>query len=254
MKTLLFALAIIYSISVSAQNPNKLSFEIGYGQNQIAMTAFNEHYINDFAKPNDLFNSNIEVANSGFIGLNYQAHDLFDIGIAATYSFGNLEYSRDVDLTDDIGQLTGEQVFLKNTINTEAFIFGVNSSWYISHLLKFNEKELKLLQKLHLAVELSAGYGLSKLNYTFSSVSPLEPSVYNFNASGFQSAMALKIEYDFMENPIIGSLGLKFGYQQLESKTLKSSGDYDYKVGDEKHPINLDFSGFFGAVYLSFGK
>jgi predicted AAA+ superfamily ATPase len=139
-------------------------------------------------------------------------------------------------------------------LKTEAIGLGISNCWYISHLLKFKEKENKILNRFHIGLELNAGIGFSRASLDFRDTELVGGSTYNYFISrDFQSQVGLKFEYDYLKSPIISSIGLKVGYQYFNTQTLKDRNGENWFVQGNT-PINLNFSGVFGMLYLVIGK
>lgn len=253
MKTTFLILTLLISSVSFSQNKNKLSFEFGYGANSFSMKNLNQYYIDSFAVKLDLLDTPIKKGFNGFASVKYQPAELFDVGFYGKYQFGETIGSPSINETDLTGNLIashkGEFI-----LKTEAVSIGLTNSWYISHLLKFQNKESKFLQNFRIATELNAGVGFSKITSDVQYPTYKQATFYEFfTSTDFQGQIALKFEYDYTSKPIINTIGFKIGYQYFKTKTVKDRYTNEWIVLDE-YPINLDFSGLFGAIYLSFGK
>ncbi len=253
MKSIFFiTFALLCSFSFS-QNKNKLSFEFGYGINSFSMRDINQYYIDSFALRFDLLENKIKKGYNGFASIKFQPGNIFDIGIYGNYQFaqtiGNPTYIE----TDNSGQLiaTHKGEFV---LKTEAIGIGLTNSWYISHLLNFQEKKSVFLQRFRIATEVNAGIGFSKVTSDIQYPTLQQGTFYDFfTSTDFQGQIALKFEYDYLLNPIVGTVGFKMGYQYFKTKTVKDRYNQEWVVLSQ-YPINLDFSSFFGSIYLSIGK
>ena len=252
MKTKLTILTILISGILTAQT-NKLSFEIGTGISYYSMKNLNEFYIDNFAKKNKLLTSNINNGFHFYTNIKYQPSLLFDFGVYGSFQTGNSKGYPEFTETDDLG---AEIQLHKGAfdLTTQAIGLGVSNSWYISKLLNFRQKENKFLQNFRIATEFNLGIGFSDViaNFIFNTYK-LASDYSRFNTKDFQGQVALKFEYDFIKTPIISSIGLKIGYQYFKTNKVKDSNGNDWIVLDKSH-IDLDFSGFFSSLYLSFGK
>jgi len=217
------------------------------------MSDLNEFYLENFAIPNRILDSKIEKGNNYFIEYKYQFNDLYDIGIYGNYQYGSTTGTPTFNQTDEFGNIieSFEGDFL---LKADAYGVGITTNWYINHLLKFQDRDSKLLNRLKLAIELSGGIGFAEVISDFRAPHPftLATSNSSFSSQDFQSQIALKLECDYLQNPLIGTVGFKMGFQFYKTKTVKDKYDEGWIALEE--PINLDFSGLFGAVYIGFGK
>ncbi|NBV09763.1 MAG: hypothetical protein EBS09_11770 [Flavobacteriia bacterium] len=244
---------LLFPLIGLAQHQGKFSFEFGGGKNTFSMARLNQYYVNSFAIKNKMLEEGISSGDHFFIGLKYRPNTLFDFGLYGNYQFGKTSGKPEFIITDDFGQAIGTRE-LDFILKTEAIGFGISSCWYISHFLKFHEKESKFLNRFHMGVELNAGIGFSKAIVDLRDPELAYASSYEyFTSSDFQGQVSLKFEYDYLKSPIISSIGIKGGYQYFKTKTLKSRQGNDWIVLGE-YPINLDFSGFFGTLFMSIGK
>lgn len=254
-KQILIALNIILSYTVKAQDNQKLlSFEFGYGINGYSMGKLNEFYMDSFAmKPQ--INALHEYIKSGQqfrLGINYKPMGLFDFGLYGSYQYGNSKSHLSFTETDELGSPIQEH---KGSfeLRTEAISFGINTTWYVSHLLKFQERE-NTLNRFHFGIELNGGIGFSKAiaDIRFETF-PIASTYDFFNSRDFQGQVGLKAEYDFTKSPLFTILGIRFGYQYFRTKTVKDRLGRDWEVLGQ-FPINLDFSGFYFGTYLKLGR
>jgi len=251
MKKIILILFFV-PIIINAQK-NKLSFDIGVGKNSYKMEAINKFYFDSFSIPNRIFDKNINKGQNIFINLKYQPYMFFDIGIYGNYQYGEINYTKELILTDMYGD---SEIYIgKHNLKTEALSFGLINSWYINEILKFQNKESKFIQNSIIAIELNAGVSFSKVSFDFIYPSLKTASAYySFSSlNDFQGHVSLKYEYVYMKKPIISIIGLKVGYQYIVTKNVKDKYNEIWIVKENK-PINLDFSGFVYSIYLSFGK
>lgn len=253
MKAITFILLILLGVNSFAQK-NSLSFEFSYGLNSFKMGKLNTFYIDSFAKKEDvgLLKDNIKYGQHYQLSINYRPIGLFDLGIYGSYQFGNSKSTYDLIEIDDSGFPV--KIHPSNyNLKTDALGAGIATSWYISHLLKFHKKE-NALNRLHLGIELNGGVGFSKVATDIRVPSFPMASVYEFfDSKDFQGQVGMKIEYDLTKTPLYTTLGIRFGYQFFKTKTVRNRYDSEWLVLGQ-YPINLDFSGIYGAVYLKIGK
>lgn len=254
MKTrLLYVLIFLLTISANAQTENKLSFDFGAGLNSFRMKDFNQYYIDSLAFKYNLLEAGIGSGQQYSLSLKYQPIGFFDIGLYGNYQFGKTSGQPEIILTDQFGVPTGSYK-TDFRVKVESISFGISTTWYVSHILKFHEKESDFIKRFHFGVVLNGGAGFSKAVLDFRDPEFPQFSTYNYYSStDFQGQIGLRAEYDITRSPVITSIGIRGGYQFQRTKTLKDRQGKDWVVLDE-YPINLDFSGFFGTVYLKIGK
>lgn len=250
--TLLFS--ILYCYSLNAQSKGKIKLELGTGLHTYSMKRINQHYLKDFAIPLGVFDNNLNVGYSYHVSVSYLFNELFSAGLYGNYQFCNTQKTESITFTD----LSGNEIGTfdrTNKLQSNSQGLGITTNWYFSHLLKFHQKENKLLKRVNLSSELNFGYGVNKTNLSFIVPNKTDFSTEeNFTSSGFQGQLGIKMEYNYLTHPFLGSIGIKLGYQYFKTTTLKDEKGNDWLVGTNKVPINSDFSGFFIKMYLAFKK
>ena len=241
-------------IILSAQTDNKLSFDFGVGTNTYKMRDLNKYLLDSFAIKYELFDKRIVKGNNYFINIKYQPHNIFDIGVFANYQLG---FTKHIQIREYLNN-EGIPVTLisHNKLQTQAIGVGLTNSWYINYLLNFQNKKSKFLRNSKIATEINAGIGFTNVSLSYKSFTNDQPfffQYYYFVSTDFQGHFAIKYEYDYIESPVIGTIGLKAGYQYFKTKTLKDKFGEEYVIAGN-HNINADFSGFFLSSYISFGK
>jgi hypothetical protein len=256
MKNIIIISLSFLCLAVKAQvKQNRLSFEFGYGINGYSMGKLNEFYIDSFAlKPHiNLLQDHIKLGQQFRLGINYRPIGLFDFGLYGSYQYGNSTSKPVITETDEWGwpiKLHRGSFELR----TEAISVGINTTWFVSHLLKFQDKE-NTLNRFHFGIELNGGIGFSKAIVDKRCETYPNGSFYDyFSSRDFQGELGLKAEYDFIKSPVFTTLGIRFGYQYFRTKTVKDRLGRDWEVLEQKYSINLDFSGFYLGTYLKLGR
>lgn len=255
MKNIIIITLSLLCGTIKAQdNQSCLSFEFGYGINGYSMGKLNEFYIDSFAlKPHiNVLQEHIKSGQQFRLGINYKPIGLFDFGLFGNYQYGNSKSRPLWTETDEFGAPIQEHRG-SFELRTEAILVGINTTWYVSHLLKFQDKE-NTLNRFHFGIEINGGVGFSKaiadIRYeTF----PIASTYDFFNSRDFQGQVGLKAEYDFTKSPLFTTLGIRFGYQYFRTKTVKDRLGRNWEVLGQ-YPINLDFSGFYFGTYLKLGR
>ena len=257
MKELIIGIMLCFTITTFAQNKNKLSFDFGYGINYIQMENINQFYIDSFAFKYKLLDTKIEKSKQFYVNLKYQPTQLFDVGIYGSYyiadAYGEGEFT-EVDL------ITYEPIAIHKSdfvLRTSLISVGFSNSWYISKMLNFEQKNSYFLKRFRIATEFNFGIGYSKTITDFKYPTFKESFPYDiFTSQDFDFQIALKLEYDIIQSPLISTIGFKVGYKQLKTKPLKNKYNDDWVAHwlTVDKEINLDFSGYFWSVYLSIGR
>jgi hypothetical protein len=258
MKThqILLLSSVGFSQTLHAQPSHqpRLSVDIGYGVNSYTMRKLNEYYIDSFAqRPHiNLLQEHIKWGQHFRLGISYKPTSLFDMGVYGNYQYGNSQSRPLLTETDELGVLVKEHRG-HYELRTEALSAGITTSWYISHLLKFQGKE-NGLNRFHFGIELSGGIGFSKAVADMRCKTFPTGSFYEyFTSRDFQGHTGLKAEYDFTKSPLFTTLGIRCGYQYFRTKTVKDRLGRNWEVLG-KYPIHLDFSGFYFGTYLKLGR
>ncbi len=255
IKYILIVLTISMSFALKAQNNRQaLSVEFGYGINSYSMGKLNEFYIDSFAiKPQiNWLQDYIKSGQQFRFSINYKPIGLFDFGLHGSFQYGN-STSRPLFIeTDDFGWPIQEHRG-SFELRTEAISVGINTALYVSHLLKFHNKD-NTLNRFHFGIELNGGIGFSKVvaDMRYETL-PIGSFYEYFSSRHFQGQVGIKAEYDFTKSPLFTTLGIVFGYQYFRTKTVKDRLGKDWEVLGQ-YPINLDFSGFYFGTYLKLGR
>ncbi len=251
-KSAIIFLIVLISCTTFAQDKGKFSFEAGYGIGQVGMCKLNQFYIDSLAKPQGLFKDNIKTAKHGFIAMRYQPFNLFDIGLYGNIQQAELKGNPIFYSSDEIGNTTANQG--TSSLLIQSVGYGLTTNIHINHILKWHEKESKFLKRSRLLAEIRVGNTISNatINIHYPTL-PIASSYARYHANNIEVQAALKFEYDYLKKSLISGIGLKIGYNYLNTKTLKNPFNEDWKVLNDK-TINLNLSGWFASIYLVFGK
>lgn len=252
-KSSIIFLIILIAFTTYAQDKGKFSFEFGYGIGQVGMCNLNQFYIDSLAKPQKIFKENIKTANHGFVCVRYQPSNLFDIGLYGGIQQSELKGNPIFASTDE----TGSNIAIyqgASSLLIQSAGYGITTNIHINHILKWHEKESKFLKGSRLLTEIRIGNSLSNatINVHYPTL-PIASSYALYHANNIEGQAALKFEYDYLKRSVINGIGLKIGYNYLNTKTLRNPFNQDWKVLNDK-TINLNFSGWFSSIYLVFGK
>lgn len=254
MKKITFLL-LLFSTVTFAQIPfQQLSIEPSYSLASYSMKSINEHFIESYAQKFNLLDKTIHSGQQFGLNLNYRVNGLFNVGVYGMYQFGKSNGKNIMTYTDDFGNPTQTVECNCYELKTESLGTGISSTWYISYLLGFQDKDSSFLSKTHLGIDFNVGMAFSKAIIDTRFQNFTDASNYDFfNSQDFQGQIGVRFEYEFAQKPFISSVGIKTGYNYLRTKKLKDRLGQDWIVADEK-PIHLDFSGFYFGVFLKIGR
>lgn len=247
--------------TMAAQATQRLSFDFGYGVSAYKMEGLNRYFVDSFAVKNGQLEEGIQRGEQFMAALRFQPAGSFDVGVYGLYQFAQTEGRPTFTTFNETGTAL-EEVEWRYRLETQAVTLGLSASLFVSNLLKFHEKESYLLNRLHIATEFSGGYSLAfaHIHVIMPPVSSLTTQtaarhdVTRFDSRSFHGQVALKVAYDLVQSPLFTSIGFRFGYQILKTPVLKDRLDEEWVLASTAYPVQLDFSGFFGGVFVSFGR
>jgi hypothetical protein len=254
LKSILLLASCLSIINVFSQKEKAISLEFGYDLHIYEMNGLNNDLSNGFLT-NQLNESENTIQNGQNFQFNlaYQPIALFDIGAYGGYQYANQKSAPSFYQMNEYN-LPIKECSGRYELRTEAITVGLATTWYVSHVLKFQEKE-NMLNRLHFGVELNVGIGFSKISSNLQPPSGvIEKKEYlSYSSQDFQGKIGLKVEYDITKSLFFTTIGFKGGYQYFTTKAVKDRLDNEWNVNN-KHPISLDFSGVYFGIYLKVGK
>ncbi|MGM0479036.1 MAG: hypothetical protein ACQERC_07410 [Bacteroidota bacterium] len=254
LKTLIICIAICPAFLAQHQT-EELSVEVGYGFNKYSMENLNRYFIDSVASQSNpkILDKKIESGQSFSASLNYRPSRYFNVGLFASYQYGSQNSTSTFQETDNFGNFIAQHE-RNYELKAEAMTAGISSTLFLNALLKWEQKENKLLQNLRIGVGFNGGFGCSKVTSDMRSKSLPQASYYDFYESmDFQGQTFLDVSYYMTENNMFSSIGMKLGYQYFVTKTVRDRLNNEWIVQNE-HPVNLDFSGLFIGAYIMIGK
>lgn len=235
------------------------------------MEQLNDYFIDSYLVkflPLRITNSD-NLSNGQYIAysVNYHPSKLLDIGLFVNYQYSKFTSDMSMDMTNEIGAVINQVPGLYS-LRTGALGIGISNTWYVSHLLKFQEKESSILRNMHFGIEMSGGVAMSGARSEFRFDPPLFTTYDDYYVrSSFQSQVGVKIEYSLTKTQIYSAVGLRAGYQFFKTGTLQTVSNEDWLVFDlsdqtafentgvpSSQPMNLDFSGLYVGAYLRLGR
>ena len=254
IKSIIIFLITSFALNINAQEYPMISFELGYDLHIYDMNELN-NFLSSGLLANQLDQSENTIQNGQNFQFNlaYQPIALFDIGVYGGYQYANQKSAPSFYQMNEYN-LPIKECSGRYKLRTKAITVGLATTWYVSHLLKFQEKE-NMWNRLHFGVELNAGIGFSKIS------SDLQPprgvaekkEYLSYSSQDFQGKIGLKVEYDITKSLFFTTIGIKGGYQYFTTKAVKDRLDNEWIVNGE-HPISLDFSGLFLGAYIMIGR
>jgi hypothetical protein len=250
---ILYSLIMLLSLPAISQDKGKLSFELGYGRQQISMSNLNNFYLDNFAIPLEIFQTNFTTAKKVFTGVRYQPSNYFDFGFYCNGLKSEINGTPSINTTDNEGFLI-EKIQGTSNLFVNSFGYGITTNIHLNYFLKLHEKQSKFLNRIKILGELNMGQSIaSAKGYIYYSF-PFSSSIFQTqNTKSFETEFSIKFQYDYIKSPILSGVGVKFGYQSLKTKTLKNQLGEEWVI-ENKSKINLDFSGYFAGLYLTIGK
>jgi hypothetical protein len=260
-KIIPFILLYILSSVVAAQPPQRLSFDFGYGINAYKMEGLNRYFVDSFAVKTGQLEEGIHRGEQFMAALRFQPVGSFDVGVYAMYQFAQTEGTPKFMIFNETG--TGfDYIEWRYRLETQAVTLGLSANLFISNLLKFHEKESYLLKRLHISTEFCGGYSMAFAHShaimpaftAFNEEYAARHDITRFDSRAFHGQVALKVSYDIIQSPLITSIGFRFGYQFMKTSVMQDRLGDEWVLASSGYPVQLDFSGLFGGVFVSLGR
>lgn len=252
--TMLF---ILYNSSV-AQNKNDFHVEFSSSIHHYKMEQLNEFMKDTIVNLYTEYIGSLETKVKSGYGFNlstyYQPLKFMDVGLFSSYQTSTITRNT-FFLT--YPNLFDQSIYLKHLgkyyQDIRSLSFGVSTNIYINKILKFDQFEKSILNRLQIATELNAGYCMSSYSESivFPSV-PIDFSPSEYTDSYYLASVNLKLGFAFLKRDLFSVIGLKFGYQFNQSGVITTS--IGGKIRENEEDLKLDFSGFQYGVFLKFGK
>jgi hypothetical protein len=254
MRNFVLLAFIFFSANSSmAQDKGLLSFEIGYGKQQVSMATFNQYYLDSIAKPIGLFNENIKQLNVPFIAIRYQPSNYFDIGVFGMFCWSEIKGNPDFSATDESGKIVSVHAG-KSLLQTRTLGYGISSNFHLNYLFKFYENSNNFLKRTKLLTEFNLGYGHNSVNmhFFYTGLMPSSSDAH-FGMQGLFGSAFIKVEYQYLKTDFSSAIGVKFGFLWSENGVLKDPFGNEYILGNGKK-IDMNVSGISAGLYLKLGK
>lgn len=254
IKYLNIVIFLIFQPILFAQQ-GKLDFNFTYAEQYGKMTALNA-YLHDsnFDKAmlftEDSYLKNITKLNGQ---MSYQFWKNVNLGLFACYQNSGSIVNHKFPVYDPVENATINYSY-NYELKTSNLAFGISSVVLYSDIFNFRDKGT-FLKRLIISNSFNWGIAQSKLQSSQVGITPqkYEYNEYNFKSMHLIGDLSLNVNYEFLRNPVLSSLGIKFGYQFNKSGILRNIGGQTLRMSDDTS-VNLDFSGYYFGVNLSIGK
>lgn len=262
LKSLVLLLCLPFGLI--AQEKKDFSFEYGLSVSNYDMKLPKQYiaedstysYFDKVTAKNNSLNS-LDIGLSHNFSVHYQPISFLDFGIISSFQYA--KYTRTFEFQDYLNpDESGNYPIVQGGIvnKTQSFAVGISTNVYINKLSHFETKTYPILNKLVVAIGLSGLYGRNE----FIEVSGNEKFNYDiknlrFGDDNFQFRAALKVGYRIFRESYFSVIGLKFGYQYLQTSQVKSYGGLVLSTPDSPAAaVKLNFSGLYYGLYLQMGK
>jgi hypothetical protein len=253
LSTLLFLFLVF---NIIGQDSEKLQFKFSTSFHNYQMDDLNTFLLDTSTIMPSRYDS--VTVNNGVnysLSLSYRFTPLLGIGVEGGYQSG---VGRGKPHIEYVNQGTGEQIdyFNETEIKTRAYTLGLTANLSLDYLFGFYKSE-SFVKKLDLSFELAGGIAFSKLSdFLYNPYSNYEDRKIFHKSTDFYGNASLNIGYQLTSNKLFSSIGLKFGYQLLRTKPVKSDVGtvIQFDGFNFYRDTKLNFSGLFIGTYFTLGK
>lgn len=263
MKILLIILSLVPML-IYAQEKNNLTFNVEYNRHQFAM-----EQINSYLSDTNYFSTNVfsgasanqvNRGNNFAMSISYQPNSIVDFGFYGSYQNSKLYrtpyFYEDLDPIWNPGQniVTHEGDY---EFSIESLCLGLTSTIFLNKILKFEQKNNNLLNRILLGVNFKGGIGFAETHEEYSY--PTIPFMFSngtYSAKSFHGQLGLRLGYIISKKSIFSAVGINIGYQFFKTPNIKNKIGQDIVESANYANVsaNLDFSGLYGGLYLTIGK
>lgn len=271
MKCIIFNITFnLIILSCFSQNKGVFKVSCEFTKNSYAMQRLNNFLLDTLynGTSDGYFETSptniLKNGNNFGLSILYGASKFQNFGIYGGYQKGKLV--RNWQIESEIDPFSNEKTTINGiyTYETQAFVSGFVSQTFLDQL--FFDNSSKFWQKASLFVEAEVGLGFSTFRNKEVSTwiedgetKSIQLQHYNFHSLDFQGKISINFELLLSKSPLISSLGIKAGYQFLQTKNIKNdAGDViTYRIDNgitNQVKSNLDFSGVFAGLFFTIGK
>lgn len=255
MKKLILIISVfIVSVAAYTQKKGALGVEFSTSHNQYSLDEFNESVDNAHSNSSLILTSNeySEITNGMGYGLsiNLQLSDCFNVGVYGDYFLGKSENEFMYISGGEFGTPIDTSYWTQH-LEVNSSILGLKSSFFINKSAFWQKYDW--LSKVESTINVGIGYSFSQfIFYNVIRDKTMGTGKEINKVTGIHLKSQFKIGYIISKNTHFSSIGLKIGYQYLQTSQLKG-GEFSYFFSEENAP-RLNFSGLTAGIYLTFGK
>lgn len=261
-----FFLSIVTVCSVStclAQDKHDFSVEFNVNRTNYNMKNVDGYLADTIAFPPFYFgNGSYDKIRTGFdygLTMNYQLLNFLDLGVMLAYQESEVSRLYNQSYTDPYDPSLSYSYDGRTDFKTSAVTVGLSTNVYLNKLLHLDTKDSKFLQRLQWAIGVQGGVAFNAFDFS----NGLYPQInlinypnrltYHFTAKNIHGKVEMKLGFKFVDKTLFSCVGLKVGYQLLNTATGKDGFGVPLKYGDDQ-TVKMNFSGLYYGVYLKIGK
>ncbi|PHR49969.1 MAG: hypothetical protein COA32_02210 [Fluviicola sp.] len=253
-KIILFISVFLIPVIAYTQEKGALGVEFSANRNQYSMDEFNESVDNVNSNSSLILTSNeFSEITSGMgygLSINLQLSDYFNVGVYGDYFLGKSENEFMYISGGEFGTPIDTSYWTRH-FEVNSLILGLKSSFFISKSAFW--KKYDWLSNVESTIDVGVGYSFSSsIFYNIIKDKVMGTGKEINKVTGIHLKSQFKIGYIISKNTHFSSIGLKIGYQYLQTSQLKG-GEFSYFFSEENAP-RLNFSGLTAGIYLTFGK
>lgn len=233
----------------------KLNFDFSFSQQYWKMNQFNDFLLDSNNPINDLMLDS-PYLKEGFKyqgQLNYQYSKHFNFGIYANYQTAQATFEKNYTVYEPFQDIYYNYTY-HFILQPESKSIGLNLGILYHEFFNFDAKSA-FLKRLTLSNELKFGIAQSKLNAYEAMIKPYKSShsLFGGTSTHLTGDISAALSYRFIDKQVFSAIGIHVGYQFLTSGIIINHADQTLDLSDGTS-VNLDFSGLYFGIKLSFGK
>ncbi len=263
MKFFLIILIVCSVSNLMAQNKHDFSVEFNVNRTNYSMKSIDD-FMDDTIHfhPYYFGKEPFDKIKTGFdygVTMNYQFLNFLELGVIGAYQESEVSRLYNFSYIDPYDPSLNSSYYGRTDLKTSAITIGLSTNVYLNKLLHLDTKDSKFLQRLQWAIGLQGGVAFSTFDfsnglfYQTNYVNDPQRLTYSFNATNLHGKVEMKLGFKFLDKNLFSCLGLKVGYQVLNTATVKNGYGFPLKYGKDQ-TLKMNFSGLYYGVYLKIGK
>lgn len=264
MKFLLpFLFLCVCPVHLLAQDKHNLSIELNTNWHSYANLDTLDHFLTDtFAFPTAFYpelSGYSKVGNSFKLTIGYQPLDFFEVGIFGNYQYLRIERPYEYVYEDPFDPNLNVNLSGIAHTNSSVIATGLSVNTYFNKLLNWDQVKSSFLGRLQLSLRLEGGVAFSKV-MNGEGFYPQNDATFpytsrNYSATNAIGSAELDLGYLVIDKTLFSTIGVKCGYQWLNTHTLQDQVDTPLRFGQNStSTLKLNLSGFYYGIYLKIGK